>query len=56
MEKKHVNLVKGVPDSRYKCKSVFMTQAVSQKNGSLRISDVSLPYDETLSDAGNYLF
>lgn len=50
MPKKHYSIQKHEPDMKYKCKNVFLTQAVSQKDGSLKMSEISLPSDNNVLD------
>jgi len=40
---------------KYKCKNVFITQAISQKDKSLKVTDVSLPNDENVSEARDWV-
>lgn len=53
MEKKHYSILKTEPDLKYKCKNVFISQASAQKDGSLKITDVSLPCDQNTGSAAD---
>lgn len=55
MNKKNFNIVKNEPNLKYKCKNVFITQAISQKDDSLKVTDVSLPDDENVSEARDWV-
>jgi hypothetical protein len=55
LNKKHFRLVKNEPNLKYKCKNAFITQPISQKDGSLKVTDVSLPDNENVSEARDWV-
>lgn len=55
LKQKHFKLVKNEPNLKYKCKSAFITQPISQKDDSLKVTNVSLPDDENVSEARDWV-
>ncbi|MDR3552095.1 MAG: DUF3787 domain-containing protein [Clostridia bacterium] len=55
MPKKHFRLVKNEPNLHDKGKNVFLTQAISQKDDTLRVTDVSLPDDDNVEEARDWV-
>ena len=46
MALKHLALIKNDPVRNFRCENIFLNQLASQKEGTLKISSVSLPSDE----------
>ena len=55
MQKKKIHVLKGIRDPRQKLTGTFITQAISQKDDTLCLSDVSLPSDENVDEARDWV-
>jgi hypothetical protein len=55
LSKKHFSLVKNEQNLKYKGKNAFITQAISQKDSTEKSTNVSLPNDENVSEARDFV-
>ena len=55
LSKKHFSLVKNEQNLKYKGKNAYITQAISQKDSTQKSTNVSMPNNENVSEARDWV-